>query len=87
MLSIAAGDGATPVFGNGAGVGSGTFSAYAVAGLTVLSPHINATITIAGPSLAKPLPAISLSRHCAQSMHPNDASLSTRATNIKHARD
>jgi hypothetical protein len=54
-----------PVFGSGAGVGSGTSSANAVAGLTVLSPHSNAAITIAGPSLAKPLAAISLSRHCA----------------------
>ena len=76
MLSVAAGDAATPVFGNGAGVGSGTFSAKTLAGLKIASPHINATITIAGPSFAKPRSAISLSRRCAPvSMHPGDASL------------
>ena len=58
ILSVAAGDEATPVFGNGAGVGSGTFSAKTPAGLKMASPPINATITIAGPSFAKPRSAI-----------------------------
>ena len=58
ILSVAAGDEATPVFGNGAGVGSGTFSAKTPAGLKMASPPINATMTIAGPSFAKPRSAI-----------------------------
>ena len=38
MLSVAAGAGASPVFGNGAGVGSGTFSAKTLAGLQKTQP-------------------------------------------------
>ena len=81
MLSVAAGDGATPVFGNGAGVGSGTFSAKTTAGLTMASAPINATITIAGPSFAKPRSAINpLPPMRSQAMHPKDATVSTAAT-------
>jgi hypothetical protein len=81
MLSVAAGTGAIPVFGNGAGVGSGTFSAKTLAGLTIASPANNATITIAGPSFAKPRSAINLSPADAPlAMHPKDASVSTLAT-------
>ena len=60
MLSPAAGGGTTPVLGSGAGVGSGTVSAKAVP--RKLSPQMNATSTVAGPSLPKPLTAISFSR-------------------------
>ncbi len=82
MLSVVAGDEASPVFGNGAGVGSGTLSAKTLAGLTIASPPSNATTTIADASFAKRGSAISLSADAPlYSRTPSDASESTHATN------
>ncbi len=55
--------GGEPVLGSGAGVGSGTLSAktLAVPRQPKANPHTTATIVLAGPNLAAPLPAISLS--------------------------
>src|SRR5579863_1543932 len=66
ILSVTAGGETTPVLGNGAGIGSGTFPATAAVGPRKLSAQVhaarNAAETIAGPSLAKPLAVISFSR-------------------------